>query len=516
MKRKILSGIAAVSIVAGIAHAGDLNLTDNSAKITYEAMQAITATGGTVSIPITGGFVYTPTQIPLGSLKNPVLNINLTNVKSVTANIPSGDAVMICEVNSSLDPVSDTPVLKYEGTTATGMTFVGYTADTYVTNNNTYAVFINTNGDYNCSLDDNASLLTSASGVNLFDVTPKDTSLNSSGITENVSLGTADTQESRDTASGSVVSFVNQYCAKVTTPFQQQIDPADKFLDFGSSTGVCSANSKTTDTIIIAYKYDGPTTAPYNAAPYVLTNGTIATKIVSTKQEPFDLANTTAVINNVQVDPNHIALDNNNTITLYQNVNLPVTNGVPVSVDGTTDYVAFTETINLAVTGKSVLTPTKYTVDTGFDFTDPNGFKIDMYKLQNVPAGQWTYKGSTLYTPYIAVDSSTQTVLRINNDSDVNATAYWTCYDDQGNIAQNFTVNAYGTNSPSIVPDGSASWIGSDILKAAQAVNPAFAQDGKMQCQVVIANGNGTASGVEIMTINGGRDRVIPFTNSND
>jgi len=140
--------------------------------------------------------------------------------------------------------------------------------------------------------------------------------------------------------------------------------------------------------------------------------------------------------------------------------------------------------------------------------------KLDVEKtfdlLNEADAGSWTYNASSKTIPYVAANSDTETLVRVTNNSGTKGLVFWTCVDDQGNVAPNIEVKAADTGSTEIPANGAAAWTMSSVLKAAQETNPDFATNGKMKCTVYVTNGNAGISVVPIMTINGARDRVIP------
>jgi hypothetical protein len=309
----------------------------------------------------------------------------------------------------------------------------------------------------------------------------------------NVSLGTGDSQAIHDTAIANIGKQVDQICCQVNTALNAQINSGSNFMAFGVSGNSCGNNgTPKTDTLQIQCT-DYTTNYGVTSLNDILVLKGDSTGI------PFDKNNMTASSTNVAASNTKIEVNDNKVKVTYKN------DTIPTNTLTTQNY-----NLTLAVTGDKKIPVTNFTVDFGLDL-NKNG-NVDMYKLKAADAGSWTYNGTTLRSPYVAVNGDTQTVFRVNNTSNVDAEAYWTCTDDNGVTVSLLKVNPVHADSSIVPTNGAAAWVASDILAAAQAQNPDFAPNGKMRCSVLVTTPNpGQASGVEIMTINGGRDRVIPF-----
>ena len=494
MGKKFLLSAIAVGVIASVASAGDLNLTitgaDNDVNFTKEWVLQNSLEGNTSKITIAPAFVYTPRNIPLGSEKNPVLNVRFSNVKDIKVDLGS-NALMVCEINASDAPVQDTPILKYQSDNGiNGFTFVSYSPDgndVYMSNGKRYAVFVNTNGDLNCSLDDNASLLTNVADAN----TTLTLADNAKTVDMNVTLGTGDSQQIHDIATGEVGKLIDQICCQVTTKLSAKINSGANFMAFSPITNsTCSSSTDKTDTLEVTCK-------DYST-DYGVTSLNDIMNIKADKNLPLDDANIVADKDGSPVPLEYIKTGTNDVNVTFAN------DTISTSAPSTHTY-----NVTLAVTGNKQIPVTDFTVDFGLDL-NKNG-KIDMYKLQNADAGSWTYNGTTLEIPYVVSSANTQTAVRLVNNSDVKADVYWTCTDDNGVVVPLFQVNSVDQNSTSIPANGAAAWLAKDILATARAKNPDFAPNGKMTCDALITTpSNYEASGVTIMTINGARDRVIP------
>ena len=488
-KRFLLSAIA-VGVIASVASAGDLNLSitgaQNDVNFTKEWVKQNSLNGDPSKITIAPAFVYTPKNIPLGSEKNPVLNVKFTNVKDIKVDSGS-DKLMVCEINATDGAVQDYPVLQYKTDNGVdGFTFVSYSAngeDVYMSNGKRYAVFVGS--DLNCTSGHMLKLVSDANTT----LTLAD---NAETVNMQVTLGTGDSQEIHDTAEGKVGESIDQICCEVTTPLDAKINSGSGFMAFSAAQNSACGSTSTnkTDKLTVTCK-------DYSTDFGVTTLNDIM-NIKADKNVPFDAAKIVADNDGVSVDTDNIKVGGNEVNVTFENDTI-ATNTVSNQ----------TYNVTLAVTGDKQIPVTNYTVDFGLDL-NKNG-NVDMYKLQNADAGSWTYNGTTVRTPYIVASGDTQTAIRLVNNSSVNANVYWTCTDDNGVTVSLLEVPSADQKSESIKANGAAAWLAKDILAAAQVNNPDFAPNGKMKCSALITTpNNGEAAGVTIMTINGARDRVIP------
>jgi len=491
-KRFLLSAIA-VSVIAGSAYAGDLNLTitnaQNDVNYTKEWTLQNSLAGNASKITIAPAFVYTPKNIPLGSEKNPVLNVKFTNVKDIKVDSGNNN-LMVCEINASDDPVQDDPVLKYKADNGVdGFTFVSYSSngqDVYMTNGKRYAVYVG--ADLNCTKT-TSHLLTLKNDANTT-LTLKDKDVKSVGI--EVSLGTGDSQDVHDTATGTVGKMIDQICCQVNTSLNAKINSGSDFMAFGVvGNNACGNNAtpKTDDLTIQCKQY---------TTDYGIINFNDIMNIKADQSLPFDADNIAADKGGAAVAADDIKVGTNEVNVTYKDdvANINAANAI--------NY-----TVTLAVTGDKKIPVTNFTVDFGLDL-NKNG-SVDMYKLQDASAGSWTYNGTTLTTPYVVANGDTQTAIRLVNNSNVDANVYWTCTDDNGVTVSLLEVKSADQKSVQLKAGGASAWLAKDVLAAAQAQNPDFAPNGKMKCSALITTPAGNqATGVTIMTINGARDRVIP------
>jgi len=494
-KRFLLSAIA-VSVIAGSAYAGDLNLTineKNDVNYTKEWTLQNSLKSKASEITIAPAFVYTPKNIPLGSEKNPVLNVKFTNVKDIKVD-RGNKKLMVCEIDTSDKPVQEDPVLKYKADNGVdGFTFVSYSSngeDVYMTNGKRYAVYVG--AELNCKKD-TSHLLTLKNDANTT-LTLKDKDVKSVGI--EVSLGTGDSQDVHDTATGTVGKMIDQICCEVNTLLDAKINSGSDFMAFGVvGNNACGNNStpKTDDLTIQCKQY---------STNYGIRDFNDIMNIKADQSLPFD-ADNIAANKNKNKNKTAVAADDIKVGTNEVNVTYK-DDTADINAASTTKY-----TVTLAVTGDKKIPVTNFTVDFGLDL-NKNG-SVDMYKLQDASAGSWTYNGTTVTTPYVVANGNTQTAIRLVNNSNVDANVYWTCTDDNGVTVSLLEVKSADQKSVQLKAGGASAWLAKDVLAAAQAQNPDFAPNGKMKCSALITTPNqNQATGVTIMTINGARDRVIP------
>ena len=491
-KRFLLSAIT-VSVIASVASAGVVkNMpADTNMSVEYLQQNDLNGTNPKVNVLLNNDrntTVYIPSKITLDTLKNPILNLRFSGLKSTLTNpVSVNKNLVVCEVNSSNKPVAQ--ILRFKDTTSNGFTLAAVNSNIYMSNSKQYGFFIDTNAsDTNCS----QARRVSGNDLNITLDPKADQKLN--GLTVTYILGTGDTQKVQDSASASIGNIGYELCCNVYTPISSNIDPQNGFLTFTSNGQVVCGGGATESDLQIQCQD--------KSYPHHLSSVNVYSIInYDSNDLPLEKVEATGFNNNIPAD--QINVNKTNKTIVVEEKEVSFNGGIK------------TETIKLYVDGKNKIPVTNFFVTLGLDLTKDG--KIDIKKLDSKKAGSWTYNGTTLNSPYVAVNSDTQTVFRINNASNIDAQTYWTCVDDNGNVVKLLQVNAFKSDSSIIKANGAAAWLAKDILAAAQAQNPDFAPNGKMRCSVLVTtSGINNASGVEIMTINGGRDRVIPFGRNND
>ena len=503
MSKRFLLSAVAVSVIASVASAGVINSSgltvaggsSDDVNVSSQWIQQNKLLNKASDVNVSSKSVYEPTKIKLGSMKNPVLNITYSNVKDIKT--PNLSNTYVCEVNSSGYPINAAAVLKFKANNGVnGFSYVAETADTYMTNGHYYRIFTDVN-ESNCSEESNGTAITSS---NIGDVLVNNAATLSLNADENVNvtykLGTGDSQEVQDTATASnIVQVGNQFIAKVVAPFSNTIDPSSGFIAFNTTATSCATTYKTSDSATIDLISN--TCGGLKNSNYMVSK--LDAMYTLNSNLPLNLASSNPVTLVPQANTNTLKITNNNqTISFVRTV---------------TDLNTATredtnETIKLTLDGKAQIPTAQFTATLKLDLNQDG--TPDLTVLDNANAGQWTYNGTTLTTPYVAANKDTQTIMRINNGSSLKANVYWTCTDDNGVTVSNIVTDSALAKQTFIKPNGADAWLMSDVLAAAQAKNPDFAPDGKMRCSALVTSTTGI-SGLEIMTINGARDRVIPI-----
>ena len=510
MSKKFLLSVVAVSVIASVASAGEINPTvtvngtstvvgsSDDVNVSSQWIQQNSLLNKASDVNVSAKAVYEPTKIPLGSMKNPVLNITYSNVKDIKT--PNLSNTFVCEVNTNGLPIANKPaVLKYKANNGVnGFSYVAETADTYMTNGHFYRIFTDVN-ESNCSEASTGGTEINATNVDTYLVSNAATlSLDKNdNVNVTYTLGTGDSQEVQDTATTpDVVKVGNQFTANVTTPFSNKIDPTSGFIAFNTTANSCATTYATSDSVTIDLISNA--CSGLNNANYMVSKLDALYTIAS--NQPLNLATTKAVVNTPVENTNTLKIDNNQTISFTKTISGLNVAGAPTTVP---------ETTKITLDGKAQIPTAQFTATLKLDLNQDG--TPDLTLLDNANAGQWTYNGTTLQTPYVAVNKDTQTIIRINNASSLNANVYWTCTDDNGVTVQNVVAPSALAKQTFIKAGGADAWLMNDVLSAAQAKNPDFAPDGKMRCNALVTSTTGI-SGLEIMTINGSRDRVIPIT----
>ena len=486
-KRFLLSAIA-VSVIAGSAYAGKLKGSDDI-NVSKEWVLQNKLNKGDANVTLNTDKLkkYEPTNIPAGTLSNPTLNITFSGVKAVDLN--ETDNLGICESGKS----SNTSVLEYDHIDKANnkIVFKAIKADNTMGNSKIYFI---------CNTDTNKT-----DGKYGFKL-KLDPDAEKVGI--KFQLYSGDSQEIQDESNElSTVNRVEQLCAKVATPANAKIDPATGFVAFGQNTTTTSSgcntstttNTQKTDKIIISF-YDNK--SKIGKAKYEVKNYAILANVTASNALPIDKKNTTyTVTKGTQKD---LVIDDNKIFKM-----------AATGIDYTSTPKKNDEnnmTLTIAVDGNTPLSETTFSADIGFNLKNETDSFTKGYSSTE-DAGKWVYKGTKVDIPYVVSNGDTRTVIRLTNGQSVNANVYWTCTDDNGVTVANIQVPAATMpNGEKYVPaNGAAAWLTKDILAAAQAKNPDFAPNGKMKCSPLVTATAGV-KGVVIMTINGGRDRVIPVT----
>ena len=501
MKKKWLFSAIAVSVIASAANAGIINpsvngvpiTTTNEINVSSQWIQKNKLTGGLSDVNVSLNEVYEPTDIKLASMKNPVLSIKYSNTKNITTNLSN---TYVCEVNTSGYPLAKPALLQYNTNNGIDtITYIATNANVYLDNGHYYRIFKDVN-ESNCSeaadgtpinAANISNYLVNTSGVQI-------TMADAKPVNATFTLGTGDSQQVQDTAvESNVVNVGNQFTAIVSPKFDNKIDPNSGFIAFNTTQNSCQTTYATSDSVEIDLLSNE--CQKLNPLYEVATADAI---YAINSNMPLPLASKDGVKFSVQPKNDKYTLsDDNSTLSFTNTYN---------GLDGVD--VNKSQTVTFTLDGIHQIPTASFTATLKIDLNQDG--TPDVTLLDKADAGQWTYNGTTLTTPYVAVNGDTQTVIRINNGSNLKAQVYWTCTDDNGVTVQNIQAPSAIYKLDYIKPNGADAWLMSTVLKAAQAKNPDFAPDGKMRCKALVTSTKGV-SGIEIMTINGARDRVIPL-----
>jgi hypothetical protein len=486
MRSKLLLSVAAIALASTNLFAGKLyGVNDVNVSKEWVLKNKLTKTDANITFA-TESIIYVPTDIPAGSLDNPTLNINFIDVKKVEVPTDIQSKLGICEVGND----SNVSVLKFDHVDTANKKIVFRSIDAANTMGNSKKYYI-------CDIETNQ---TSSALKITYTLDPDKTP----GL--EFVLYSGDSQEPRDRAvPSSILNKVEQLCAKVVTTADAKIDPATGFVAFGqniANNGCSSATSnETADNIEIAF-YDMKKNI--GNANYEVGKYAILANITASKELPLNTKETTYTVSNGTKEKLVIS-DNKIFKMAAKGIDYTAT---PLTNDTTT------MSLTITVDGETPLQETTFTADLGFNLlNETDAFTHGL--VTTTDAGKWSFKGTLVAMPYVVKNDDTTTAIRLTNGQNVNADVYWTCTDDNGVVVPNIKVPSVTSKTTSIPANGAAAWLARDILKVAQDANPDFAPNGKMKCKALVTATDGVCA-VEIMQINGGRDRVIPTSVMNN
>jgi hypothetical protein len=511
--------IAASALLSTSAFAGDLYKSfDGTDYETYTGtVKASELTGeldGELVAPEQLG-IYVPSDIALTTLSNPTFNYVLSDA---TWNLDDTKFYYIVEQNAAdITDEANKVVAKY--TSGNGGNTIAFGATGPQVSNDTNYVVVD--ADVDIAVDSNDVNVSELTGVDFADTIEfSETTAGTQTLT--VKLGQGDSQTISDIATGTFLSSQQQLCAAVTTKFDQTIDPADGFMSFGGATsGACGASTAggTEDTVVISIHAEYrdinavDDTADYEDAAVVRLNvtpalpaGTVVSEAEATTSA-LDAADCTVSTDGTLV-----------TCTTPADIYLSDFSEVGATDSLYDNFDVEDLSITLQVPGDVVIPRTTFTADLDFDFDNTlakdYAESTDNALLTAVDAGSWEFKGTTMMAPTINANADTNQMVKLNNDSLLDARVFWTLTDDAGNTVSLIEVNAANGGAATLGAGNSAEWLASDLKAAAMAVNPSFASvGGKFRGEVLVTTETGV-SGVTVMMIAGGRDRVLPLTSS--
>jgi len=441
IKKIGLSALAA-TLVATASIAGTISTT-NGGKISSELLSFQDLNISDIS----GSATYTLTNIPAGSMKNPIFKFTFANAKNlvvVDANlsvleVKDGNASNTAAGNYTL--VAATPTIS--GSNSEVVSFNSISGSTYVYNNKIY-VLRDTNAttalpDANTSISTAGLKGTVAKG-------------SSSDVTLKGALYSGDSQALNDsTTPSSIFTITKEWSAIVKTTLNEQIDASSTFQKF--------------------YK---PTVTGKDSLVVTVTRGTMiaAGKFTPTSIPWTTFSDTNLTVNSYSMDPVSAA----GVITATPTANdYNVTADINVTAAGaSTDS---TITYNIAANAKIL---NKTTFDTQVTMTDgTNPFTLISRSAGN--AGQWTIYGYNAQIPNVAATANVDVTMKFTNRS-TNSDIFFTLVDPDGTVK---TLSSVANSSiASLNKDTTGTYKASALL--ALITDPAFDKTGSFSVEVSI------------------------------
>jgi len=329
--------------------------TLTSHKVAKEVIDA-----GNVNATI-GNFIkgkeYIPTQIPLGSLIGPTISISLDAGKFYV----DSRNVAICRV-------SDNSTIAIYQTGSGTNELVFSESDTTISNNLSYWI-----GNSTCNG-------TAALTVEI----PQ----NRSSITMTIKTGVGATQQVLDTASGIIIEAKPQFSAEVTEKLDAEIDYVAEFKKF--------VNGSNNDTAKIEVQY-----ADLDLDVNGVTDDDDEVVTIVLKTTDISGISKVQYHTNFGEDPNTDCTKdeaNKKFTCVYNSQNI------------TGDKYA---KLKVIVNGTTVLAERSFKVDVNLDFEDSKAKDKDL--LTDVDFGKWTYRGTSVYIPWIATSTTRETYIRLQS-----------------------------------------------------------------------------------------------------
>lgn len=351
------------------------------------------------TITSTAAAAYMPTEIPAGSLKNPIFKYTFANVSGLTPGATLGvyQSVDGNETNPAAGNnilVADTPTVS--GANSEVISFNAASANTFVYNNKKY-------------------VLRDTNATNTATLTAKVTKNSNSNVTMTAALYSGDSQALNDFTPATALYTVGaEYTAAVTSKFDARIDAANtffKFYDQNSDTTTKRADNMivkiTTDTTVVPAGKLG--VASRNLIVYADQNLTKNVTAFSTTTSSLVLVGT---VN-----------DYNVTTTI-------------AAADTDSDMI-------LTVDGSSKIEKTNFGADIYLmsDTTVSASTKFPLETTTGTNAGEWTIYGYNAQIPNVSGLSTHDTTMKFTNRSSLNTNIYFTLIDPDGTVATLDSVN---------------------------------------------------------------------------
>lgn len=511
----VASALLSTSATAGTIYGG-YAAPDYTAYSSYLKASELTGklTGEAVPAALLG--LYVPSDIVLTTLSNPTFNYVLSAGKWHL------DALKFYYIVETATPGTvadgDKIVGKYTSGDATSTIAFGATGP-QVSNTKTYVIV---EADEDVAVDGTGFVKAALPGAT--DLTLATTTL-PAGITFDettagtqtltIKLGQGDSQNISDIATATFLSSEKQLCASVTQKFDNTIDPNDGFKSFlaGAAAAACGAGGAAT----VNDDFEVTIKAENRDIDAVDTTDTAVVRINVNPALPAGTTVSSALYNGLTDISADCSINAAGTlVTCTADGIVDLATGLNAAVDSNGDLngdITKTISVELEVPGTIAIARTAFTADVDYDFV-ANTLATDYLETANnalllaADAGVWAYNGTTLTAPSINSNADTNQMVKLNNDSTTDAKVFWTLTDDAGNTVSLIEVASANGGAATLAAGTSATWLASDLKAAAQAVNASFGE--KFRGSALVTT-TGTVTGVTVMMINGGRDRVLPL-----
>jgi hypothetical protein len=449
--KKIGLSIAAVAMLGTASFAGTVTNPGSVGLIGQEKLSLsdvnISAVFGTTASTSTGnGIVYTPTDIPATSLKNPIFKFTFANGKDVVASSTTavfeaqdGNATNATPTNYKL--VAKTPQIS--GTNSNIISFNAVDSNTYAYNSKKYVVADSNGTDVNGTA---AVQLTVVKG-------------SSSDLTLQAELYSGDSQAQADIAPATSIAKVGaEYTGSVSTEFNARIDASNSFYTFYDQ-----GTTSTADTAVFNLHQNATLTGA--------SLGVTAGNIVVTFDQNLTKNAYTAAYTGTVTSASPTRNDNN------------VTDSLAALFNTSNNAQDNNETLTLVVDGASTINKTNFDVHA---YVTSGTTNFDVISKTTGNAGAWTVYGYNAQIPNVAGKTGNfETVFEFANRSSIPADVFFTLIDPKGTIVTLSSVDN-SADIASLPADNSSKYKATKLAALAMAKDPSFLGNGYFNVEVSI------------------------------
>lgn len=285
-----------------------------------------------------------------------------------------------------------------------------------------------------------------------------------------------------DTASGPIVSTVQQFSLQVSEKLSASIDAAADFLEFTTVNGL--AATTTTDT----FEYNFTNLKAELDFP---ADETARSMVLLTGDQNISTYAVTSSVGADTVNDMNITLDTGADLALDTN--------------GTTSTVTRTFTVNPT----DDMRPVTFTLN---GTTTINGGVV-VNLGTGLDAGNWDVYGYTAQIPNVAGLSTHDTVMKFTNRSSIDADIYFTLIDPDGTVARLNSVD--NPELASLAADTTGTYVASALL--ALVDDAAFNKTGSISVEVAVPTTPDAVYGMASFKNNAlGQFKDLPVYNSSD